>query len=128
MAAGAVVRVSAWNQSYSGHVLSSSDIVAPSVQGKEPLGWSEGMISIEQLRMLRDLDIRSIDKSTLIDLRGVCIDPDLPVEEKIRKFVEQTKNPYAFLIGDYAVKWEYASTERSAEDAMDGYLNHLWNE
>ena len=44
------------------------------------------------------------DLSELVDIRDVVIDRTLPVEERIKSYVQQIKNPYCFKVGDVKVK------------------------
>ena len=44
------------------------------------------------------------DLSELVDIRDVVIDRTLPVEERIKSYVEQIKNPYCFKVGDVKVE------------------------
>lgn len=52
----------------------------------------------------------------LVDIRSVQIDPTLPMEERIKSYVEQIKNPYLFKVGDTVVQVEYANNGRSIND------------
>lgn len=45
------------------------------------------------------------DMSGLVDIRDVKVDRSLPVEDRIRSYVEQVKDPYCFRVGD--VRCEY---------------------
>ena len=40
------------------------------------------------------------DLSELVDIRDVVIDKSLPLEERVKSYVEQIKNPYCFKVGD----------------------------
>lgn len=53
---------------------------------------------------------------TLIDIRNVRIDRTLPLEERIRSYVEQIRNPYLFRVGDTVVHVSYANTQRTLND------------
>ena len=44
------------------------------------------------------------DLSELVDIRDVVIDRTLPVEARIKSYVEQIKNPYRFKVGDVKVQ------------------------
>ena len=57
--------------------------------------------------MLKSVDIKNVDKGSLIDLDVVQIDDTRPVSERILSFLQQVKNPYCFRIGDVAVKVNY---------------------
>ena len=74
---------------------------------------------------MKAVDIRTVDKDTLVDIRDVKIDRSLPKEERIRSFVEQIKNPYCFKCGNVAVKMVFADTDVTLEDRMEHYLRSL---
>lgn len=61
------------------------------------------------LDAMKNVDIRTVDKSTLVDLNSVQIDDTRPIPERIYSFLEQIGNPYCFRIGDVAVKVNYRS-------------------
>ena len=42
--------------------------------------------------------------SELVDIRDVVIDKSLPLEERVRSYVEQIKDPYCFKVGDVVVR------------------------
>lgn len=73
----------------------------------------------ERIKEMKNVDIRTVDKNTLVDIRSVTIDESLPVEERIRQLVEGLRNPYCFLVGDVAVKIEYEDTEVTFEQRFE---------
>lgn len=77
------------------------------------------MIIEEQIKEMKNVDIQTVDKSTLVDIRTVSIDEKLPVEERIKQLVKGLHNPYCFLIGDIAVKIEYEDTEVTFEQRFE---------
>ena len=56
---------------------------------------------------MKDVDIRTVNCSQLVDLNTVVIDENQSVEERVESFIEQIKNPYCFRVGDIAVKVVY---------------------
>ena len=80
------------------------------------------MMTVEEMKAV---DIRTVDKDTLVDIHDVKIDRSLPKEERIRSFVEQIKNPYCFKCGNVAVKMVFADTDVTLEDRMEHYLRSL---
>ena len=59
------------------------------------------------LGSMQAINIRTVDKSSLVDLNTVKIDDTQPIPERIHSFLQQIKNPYCFRIGDIAVKVNY---------------------
>lgn len=50
---------------------------------------------------------------SLVDIRDVKIDRSLPVEERMKSYVEQIKNPYMFKVGKTIVRVSYANTTQT---------------
>ena len=61
-------------------------------------------LSGSDIQSMKSVDIKSVDKDTLVDLNAVQIDTSKPVQERIHSFLQQIQNPYCFRIGDVAVK------------------------
>ena len=58
----------------------------------------------EKLKELAEVDIRTVDSSTLVEIENVRIQEDLPVQERVIDYVRQIKNPYCFLSHGVVVK------------------------
>ena len=71
---------------------------------------------------LKSVDIRSVDKSSLVDLNSVHIDESKPVQERVLSFLQQIQNPYCFRIGDVAVKVNYKSDGPSFQQNFEDLL------
>ena len=67
----------------------------------------------------------SISKCELVDIRDVCIDSDLPQEERIRSFVKQVKNPYRFKVGEITVNISYTNNSTTLNDCFADMLSLL---
>ena len=75
--------------------------------------------------MMKHTDIKSVDKSQLVDIATVKINPKDPVEKKLKDYVEQIKNPYCFLCNGYVVKLEFANNDKTIEDCVVDYMSTL---
>lgn len=53
---------------------------------------------------------------SLVDIRDVKIDRSKPVEERMKSYVEQIKNPYLFKVGNTVVRVSYANTQDTIND------------
>ena len=53
---------------------------------------------------------------SLVDIRDVKIDRSQPVEERMKSYVEQIKNPYLFKVGNTVVRVSYANTQATITD------------
>ena len=58
------------------------------------------------------------DMSGLVDIRDVKVDRSLPVEDRIRSYVEQVKDPYCFRVGDVKVRVSFASNGTTLNDSF----------
>ena len=94
-----------------------------------PVTWEEVFPGRMDMPMtveeMKAVDIRTVDRDTLVDIRDVKIDRSLPLEERVRSFVEQIKNPYCFRCGDAVVKTSFLDTDVTLEDCVESYLRNL---
>ena len=53
---------------------------------------------------------------SLVDIRDVRIDRSMSVEDRMKSYVEQIKNPYMFKVGTTVVRVSYANTQATIND------------
>ena len=53
---------------------------------------------------------------SLVDIRDVKIDRSMSVEDRMKSYVEQIKNPYMFKVGNTVVRVSYANTQAMIND------------
>lgn len=58
----------------------------------------------------------------LVDIRDVVIDKSLTLEERVKSYVEQIKNPYCFKVGDVVVRVSYAGKDKSLTDSFTSMI------
>ena len=58
----------------------------------------------EDLERMKSVDIKTVDKDTLVDINLVKIDESLPREERVRDYIRQIGNPYCYLDHGVTVK------------------------
>ena len=75
-------------------------------------------INIEELQRMRDVDIKSVDVDTLVDLQSVQVKKNLPVPERVADFISQIGNPYCFKVGDTVVKLKFKENGPSCQEAF----------
>ena len=63
--------------------------------------------------------------SELVDIRDVVIDKSLPLEERVRSYVEQIKDPYCFKVGDVVVRVSYADKDKSLTDSFTSMITSM---
>ncbi len=71
---------------------------------------------------LKSVDIRTVDKSTLTDIKNVKINPNLPTSERIKSFLMQVSNPYCVIVDGVAVKMSFSDTGETINDRMKKYF------
>lgn len=82
------------------------------------------MYSYDQndINAMKNVDIKNVDKSSLVDLTSIHIDESKPVQERVLSFLQQIQNPYCFRIGDVAVKINYKSDGPSFQQNFEDLL------
>lgn len=53
---------------------------------------------------------------SLVDIRDVKIDRSMSVEDRMKSYVKQIKNPYMFKVGNTVVRVSYANTQATIND------------
>lgn len=76
----------------------------------------------EMLSNMKEVDIRTVDTSTLKDISDVVIDQEKPVTEKIASYIDQIGNPYCYKSHGVVVKINFAG-ERRLEDCIQNCMN-----
>ncbi len=79
----------------------------------------------ETVMNMKNTDVRTVDKSSLVDLKDIKINPNASPAEKTAEYVRQVKNPYCFLCNGYAVKLEFADSGKTIEDCFSEYIDTL---
>ena len=58
----------------------------------------------EEMQEMAEIDIRTVDTSSLVDIEQVQIQTELPQEERIADYIRQIKNPYCYISHGVVVK------------------------
>jgi hypothetical protein len=82
---------------------------------------TNNFITAEELKRMREVDIRTVDKKDLVDIETVEIRTDLPKEERIMDYIRQIKNPYCYLYKGMVIKVSFAG-KRKLEDCLKDCL------
>lgn len=72
----------------------------------------------ESMKVTKELD-------ELVDIRNVHVDRSLPLEERVRSYVEQVKDPYHFRVGNVKVRVSYAGKDKTLNDSFSTMLRSL---
>lgn len=77
------------------------------------------------LKRLEDVDIHSVQRESLVDIKNIEIDTSLERAERISSFLSQIKNPYCFVCDGVIVKIRFSETEDTLEGILNGYFLSL---
>jgi len=74
---------------------------------------------------MRDIDIRTVDRASLVDLKSVPINANLPRQERLLDFIKRIGNPYCYRCGNIVVKESFADNGKTIEDCLEQYIGTL---
>lgn len=60
--------------------------------------------------------------SELVDIRDVVIDKKLTLEDRVKSYVAQIKDPYCFKVGDVVVRVSYAGKDKTLTDSFTSMI------
>lgn len=78
-----------------------------------------------ELARMREVDVHTVDRDSLVDIREVQIDGNLPREQRFEDFLRQIRNPYCYRCGKIVVKISFSDTDVTLEDRLEHYLATL---
>lgn len=78
-----------------------------------------------ELAQMKEVDVHTVDRESLVDIREVQIDGKLSRERRFEEFLRQIKNPYCFRCGKIVVKISFSDTDATLEDRLEHYLAAL---
>lgn len=79
-------------------------------------------LTAADIEAMQNVDIRTVDRDSLRDIRDVTVHTELPKEERVLDFIRQIGNPYCYRHGKFVVKISFADTDITLEDRMLAYL------
>ena len=79
-------------------------------------------LTMEAVKAMKDVDIRTVDPETLRDIRDVQVRTELPKKERMLDFIRQIGNPYCYRHGKYVVKVTFSDSDVTLEDLMLTYI------
>jgi len=71
------------------------------------------------------MDVATTDIDTLVDIRSVKINSNLPKVERIADYIKQIRNPYHYKCGKITVLVSFSNTNETLEDRFEAYLSSL---
>ena len=82
-------------------------------------------MDLQALQAMKDIDIRTVETSTLVDFSDVVIKTDLPKPERMVDYFIQARNPYCLKCGKIAVKILYSDTDTLMDDLILSYMRTI---
>ncbi len=76
------------------------------------------MITTSDLDTMRQLNMSHVDKSMLMDIRALQADLAAPLMERLAKYLEHTRNPYAFRVGEIGVKLVFSPDGKTLDEKI----------
>lgn len=73
----------------------------------------------------KGLSMQEIDKENLTDISKIEVDTSKTVEERIKEYKDQVKDPALIRVGEYVVKICHEDCEETLKDRMKEYLQKL---
>lgn len=77
------------------------------------------------LKKLENVDIQSVQRDSLVDIKDVKVDTSLERAERLSDFLTQIKNPYCFVCDGVIVKIRFADTKDTLEEKLNEYFLSL---
>ena len=77
------------------------------------------------LEEMKNVDVRTVDRDSLVDINTIVIDESLSKEERAAEFLRQIKNPYCFRVGKVVVKNVYSDDGVSLEERFEQFARTL---
>ena len=67
-------------------------------------------------------DYNGAENNSLVDISEVKIDTSLPLDERMKSYIKQIKNPYRYKYGDITVRVSFAETDITLEERIKQLL------
>ena len=82
-------------------------------------------VQCRDFTQMRNVDVRTVEKEGLADIRKIHIDTQMPREQRLAEFIRQIRNPYCYKCGKVVVKVSFTDTDATLEDRLEHYLKTL---
>lgn len=78
---------------------------------------NESIITPKTLCQMAEVDIRTVDPDSLVNIETVTVHPELPNRERIQDFIRQVRNPYCYRYHGTIVKISF-SGQKNLQDCI----------
>jgi len=83
------------------------------------------MMTLQDLETMRSIDLVTVNRDELVDIREVKINTELSKEERILDFIRQMKNPYLCKCGNLVIQSEFAETDITLNDRLKQHFRMI---
>jgi len=83
---------------------------------------SDILLTIAELDRMSQIEIDKADRTKLVDIQTIKIDPLQSAVQRMESYLEQIKNPYLFLCGDTAVRVRFEPDEKALTNRLKNYF------
>lgn len=74
---------------------------------------------------MQQADIKTVNPDEMVDICGIEIDRNQPIEKRIKSYMAQVHNPYLVRVGEYIVKIGYLDCEETFNERMKQYISKM---
>ena len=86
------------------------------------------MVTVAELDRMEHINIKDVDKNTLVDIQTVKIDPLQSSLDRMENYLAQIKNPYCFLCDNSIVKVRFQPDGAELTTRLKNYFIGLKKE
>ena len=79
-------------------------------------------MTLHDLSILKNVDLKEIDRDRIIDIKDIVIDMDKPKKDRIKTYLENTPNPYFVKCGDIIIRMSFSDNDVCIDDCIERYL------
>ncbi len=83
------------------------------------------LMDVRTLKELADVDICTVSKESLVDIRDVKIDGSKARNERISDYIRQIKNPYCVQCNGIIVKMNFSQSGGTLEEKLADYFRSV---
>ena len=80
------------------------------------------MVNRAELEKMSQMDIRSVDIDTLVDIRDVNIDFRLDKAEKLQAYLQQVKNPFCVRYKNIKIQMQFSDKGQTLDKKMEQFM------
>lgn len=82
-------------------------------------------MTAEEMDALKNVDIRTVGKESLTDIRKVELDRDMPPDGRKKAYLEAVGNPYAVRVGEMKVRVRFTDGGIPFQEAFENMLRNV---